>query len=62
MVKKIDTDSRCDIGQDTICLAQLQTEHSQTTVVFSFSLRRTPVLKSARSATWQYVKAHPSHE
>ena len=60
MVKKIDTDSRSDLGQDTICAlfsCKLNTEDS----CFKFQ-PSDELLKSVKSATWQYVKAHPSNE
>ena len=59
--KTIDTDSRSDLGQDTICAlisCKLNTEDS----CFHFQ-PSDELLKSAKSATQQqHVKAHPSHE
>ena len=60
VVKKIDTDSRSDLGQDTIYAwlsCKLNTEDS----CFHFQ-PSDELLKSAKLATWQYVKDHPSHE
>ena len=60
VVKTIATASRSDLGQDTICAwlsCMLNTEDSCVQCQPSDEL-----LKSAKSATWRYVKADPSHE
>ena len=58
MVKQIDTDNRSDLSQETICAllsCKLNTEDS----CFYFQ-PSDELLKSAKSATWPYVKANPS--
>ena len=60
MVKKIDTDSRFDLGQDTLC-ALLSCKINIEDNCYQFQ-PPAELLKSAKSATWDYVKAHPSHE
>ena len=60
MAKKIDTDSRSDLGQDTIC-ALLSCKINTEDTCFQFQ-PSAELLKAAKSATWDYVKSHPSHE
>ena len=60
MVKKIDTDSRFDLGQDTLC-ALLSCKINIEDNCYQFQ-PPAELLKSTKSATWDYVKAHPSHE
>ena len=60
MVKKIDTDSKSNLGQDTLCaLLSCKINTEDNCYKFQPSVE---LLKSAKSVTWDYVKAHPSHE
>ena len=56
MVKKIQTDCRSDLGQDTICgLPSCKLNNDTDCYNFRPSVE---LLKAAKSATWYYVQAH----